>query len=119
MRGKQGRYFPWCNGFNPKKLNSADAGPFDTEAVGQYPQGTSPYGLLDGAGQVYEWTATTQGAKRSIVKGGSWDDKGCGVCRAAARHSRPNNLKHILIGLIVREVGVGKVNESCEAPSAF
>lgn len=68
--GRQTRQiFSWCNGFNPKKLNSADAGPFDTEAVGQYPQGTSPYGLLGGAGQVYEWTATTQGAKRSIVKG--------------------------------------------------
>ncbi|MDP3004681.1 SUMF1/EgtB/PvdO family nonheme iron enzyme [Methylotenera sp.] len=117
MRGKQGRYFPWGNVFDPQKLNSADKGSFDTTAVGQYPQGASPYGLLDGAGQVYEWTATPRGAKRSIVKGGSWDDKGCGVCRAAARHSRPNNLKHILIGFrLVREVGAGKGNESCQSP---
>jgi formylglycine-generating enzyme required for sulfatase activity len=38
------------------------------------------------------------GAGRYIVKGGSWDDKGCGVCRPAARHSRPATLKHILVG---------------------
>ncbi len=115
MRGKQGRYFPWGNGFDSQKLNSADAGSFDTEVVGQYPQGTSPYGLLDGAGQVYEWTATPQDAKRSIVKGGSWDDKGCGVCRAAARHSRPNNLKHILIGFrLVRDVAPDKTHLRCQ-----
>lgn len=115
MRGKQGRYFPWGNSFDPQKLNSADKGPFDTVPVGQYPQGASPFGLLDGAGQVYEWTATPQGAKRSIVKGGSWDDKGCGVCRAAARHGRPNNLKHILIGFrLVREVMQGKTQLHCQ-----
>ncbi|MEE9579089.1 MAG: hypothetical protein V3W24_05895 [Gemmatimonadota bacterium] len=33
-----------------------------------------------------------------------WDDKGCGVCRPAARHSRLLTLKHILIGFrLVRE----------------
>lgn len=51
------------------------------------------------AGQVFEWTETLAGNRgRAVVKGGSWDDKGCGVCRAAARHSRPEGLKHILIG---------------------
>ena len=50
------------------------------------------------AGQVFEWTETPAGKGRSIVKGGSWDDKGCGVCRPAAGHSRPDTIKHILIG---------------------
>jgi len=54
--------------------------------------------MLDAAGQVFEWTATSVGRGRFIVKGGSWDDKGCGICRPAARHSRPAGLKHILIG---------------------
>jgi len=40
----------------------------------------------------------TPGANRAWVKGGSWDDSGCGVCRPAARHSRPKPIKHILIG---------------------
>ena len=104
-RGTEGRVFPWGNVFDPGRLNSHDAGPFDTVPVGSYPQGASPFGLLDAAGQVYEWTATPAGdGRRRIVKGGSWDDKGCGICRPAARHSRPRGLKHILIGFrLVRE----------------
>ena len=99
-RGSDGRRFPWGQAWNPARLNSHDLGPFDTTPVGAYPAGASPYGLLDTAGQVFEWTATAvSGAgERFIVKGGSWDDSGCGVCRPAARHGRPATLKHILIG---------------------
>ena len=79
-------------------LNSHDAGDFATTAIGMFPKGASEYGVLDGAGQVFEWTMTKAGKGRRIVKGGSWDDKGCGICRSAARHSRPEALKHILIG---------------------
>ncbi|MBI3285620.1 MAG: SUMF1/EgtB/PvdO family nonheme iron enzyme [Burkholderiales bacterium] len=103
-RGEDGRYFPWGNEFDPARLNSHDAGPYDTTAVGRYGAGASPYGLLDGAGQVYQWTASAAGPGRAIVKGGSWDDSGCGVCRPAARHSRPTGIRHILIGFrLVRE----------------
>lgn len=103
-RGVDGRRFPWGNGFSPRLLNSHDAGPFDTEPVGRYPGGASPFGMNDAAGQVFEWTATGDREGRAIVKGGSWDDKGCGVCRPAARHFRPVGLKHILIGFrLVRE----------------
>ena len=66
--------------------------------VTAHPTGESPFGLRDAAGQVFEWTRTGAGKGRHIVKGGSWDDKGCGICRPAARHSRPDTLKHILIG---------------------
>jgi formylglycine-generating enzyme required for sulfatase activity len=103
-RGTDGRVFPWGNEFDAARLNSHDAGPFDTTPVGAYPSGASPYGVLDAAGQVFEWTATLAAPGRAIVKGGSWDDKGCGVCRPAARHARPVALKHILIGFrLVRE----------------
>lgn len=97
-RGTDGRRFPWGDGFDPARLNSHDAGPFDTMPVGSFPAGASPYGVLDMAGQVFEWTASEGNPGRFIVKGGSWDDKGCGVCRAAARHARPADLRHILIG---------------------
>ena len=40
-----------------------------------------------------------------MVKGGAWGDKGCGVCRAAARHARPDGLKHIIIGFRVARDG--------------
>jgi formylglycine-generating enzyme required for sulfatase activity len=97
-RGADGRRFPWGDEWDPGRLNSHDQGPFDTLPVGSFPEGASPYGLLDMAGLVFEWTATASAAGRYLVKGGSWDDKGCGVCRAAARHGRPADIKHILIG---------------------
>ena len=108
-RGVDGRRVPWGPDFDPTKLNSHDPkdqtkGPFDTTPVGAFHAGASPFGLLDPAGQVFEWTATTSGAGRYVVKGGSWDDSGCGICRPAARHTRPESLKHILIGFrLVRE----------------
>lgn len=96
-RGLDGRRFPWGDIFDPLRLNSADRGPLDTQPVGSHPTGASPFGLRDAAGQVFEWTATQEGG-RPVVKGGSWDDQGCGICRPAARHTRPPKLKHILIG---------------------
>lgn len=88
-RGTDGRRFPWGDHFDPKHLNSHDLGPF---------------GLLDAAGQVFEWTASPGNPGRFLVKGGSWDDKGCGVCRPAARHARPAGILHSLIGFrLVRE----------------
>jgi formylglycine-generating enzyme required for sulfatase activity len=105
-RGTDGRRFPWGNNWDPSKLNSHDRGPFDTMPVGAFPQGASPYGVNDMAGQVFEWTATLADRSNNhyLIKGGSWDDKGCGVCRPAARHGRPAYLKHILIGFrLVRD----------------
>ena len=97
-RGPEGWRFPWGDDWDPARLNSHDRGPFDTLPVGSFPNGASHFGLLDPAGQVFEWTASPQGRGRFLVKGGSWDDRGCGVCRPAAQHSRPADLKHILIG---------------------
>ncbi|MDP6952355.1 MAG: SUMF1/EgtB/PvdO family nonheme iron enzyme [Alphaproteobacteria bacterium] len=103
-RGTDGRRFPWGDTFEPWRLNSHDAGPFGTLPVGSFAEGASPYGVLDMAGQVFEWTFAETRPGRYLVKGGSWDDKGCGICRAAARHSRPAELKHILTGFrLVRE----------------
>ena len=101
VRGTEGRIFPWGDDWDPARLNTNDQGPFDTTPVGSYPDGAGAFGLLDGAGEVFEWTGTAASAgstERYVVKGGSWDDSGCGVCRPAARHTRPANLKHILIG---------------------
>ncbi len=104
-RGVDGRWFPWGNAYDPKRLNSHDLGPFDTVPTGQFAKGVSPFGMNDAAGQVFEWTGTPSGPDRHTVKGGSWDDKGCGVCRPAAQHGRPSDIKHILIGFrLVREL---------------
>ncbi len=97
-RGDDGRRFPWGDDWDASRLNSHDAGPFDTLPAGSFAQGASPHGLLDAAGQVFEWTADPAGEGRYLVRGGSWDDSGCGICRPAARHGRPQGIKHILIG---------------------
>ncbi|MCC0012173.1 MAG: SUMF1/EgtB/PvdO family nonheme iron enzyme [Rhodobiaceae bacterium] len=98
MRGTDGRYFPWGREWDASRLNSHDMGPFDTVPVGSHPAGASPYGATDAAGQVFEWVSDSPAEGRHYVKGGSWDDKGCGVCRPAQRHGRPDAIKHILIG---------------------
>lgn len=50
------------------------------------------------AGQVFEWTATPDAQPgKFVVKGGSWDDYP-GVTRTGARHGRPRDINHILIG---------------------
>ena len=100
-RGTDGRWFPWGMAWDPTKANTHDLGPFDTTPVGAYPDGASPYGLLDPAGNVFEWTADPapgSGARFMVKGGGSWDEQGCGICRPAAAHSRPAGLRHILIG---------------------
>lgn len=99
-RGEFGARFPWGNWFDPRLLNSLDRGPADTTPVGRLTDGMSPFGLLDAAGQVLEWTETEApgAAGHHIVKGGAWNDKGCGACRPAARGARPAGLKHIDVG---------------------
>ena len=54
-RGTDGRRFPWGN--SPPDTNKAqfDAGWNETAPVGSFPQGASPYGVLDLAGNVWEW----------------------------------------------------------------
>lgn len=104
-RGLDGWAYPWGNNFNPSKANTADLGPHDTLPVGSFPAGASPFGVLDMAGQVYEWTSTPGEKDRMTVKGGAWDDRGCGVCRAAARHHRHAEMKHTLIGFrLIQEI---------------
>jgi formylglycine-generating enzyme required for sulfatase activity len=55
-RGVDGRRYPWGSSFDPEKVNAGyTAG---TAAVGSYAGGASPYGALDMAGNVWEWTSS-------------------------------------------------------------
>ncbi len=96
-RGTDGRYFPWGNQFDPTRLNHAYRHK-GTTPVGTFPKGASPYGAIDMAGNVFEWTATPFDRNRAVMKGGgSWDDAP-GITRAAARHGRDPSARHILFG---------------------
>ena len=57
-RGTDGRIWPWGNTWEANRANSSEAGIGKTTPVGQYPEGASPYGALDMAGNAYEWVAT-------------------------------------------------------------
>ncbi|NIO70436.1 MAG: SUMF1/EgtB/PvdO family nonheme iron enzyme [Anaerolineae bacterium] len=89
-RGTDGRIWPWGNDWDDEdKANSKEAGPGHTTAVGSYPDGASPYGCMDMAGNAWEWVADwyqgdyyqvtpnhnpqgpNQGVYR-VVRGGSW-----------------------------------------------
>lgn len=66
-RGAEPRAYPWGNSFDGRRLNFCDAncttemsvddGYAGTAPVGSYPDGASPYGVLDMAGNVFEWVA--------------------------------------------------------------
>ena len=56
-RGTDGLIYPWGDTFDKDKGNVDQGGKNDTTPVGAYsPQGDSPYGAADMAGNVWEWT---------------------------------------------------------------
>ncbi len=59
-RGADGRQFPWGNTFEPAHSNVRQAGRTGTTPVGSYIDGASPFGVLDMAGNVWEWTRSLQ-----------------------------------------------------------
>ncbi len=55
-RGTDGRTWPWGNNYIEEGGN-IDQGPAaGTKPVGSFPRGASPYGCLDMAGNVFQWT---------------------------------------------------------------
>jgi toxoflavin biosynthesis protein ToxD len=96
-RGDQGLAYPWGNVYEPDKLNSAVKGPRDTTPVGHFVDGASPYGVLDAAGNVFQWTSTSFAPGKMTVKGSAWDDF-AGLGRGAGRHGRPSGARHVIVG---------------------
>jgi formylglycine-generating enzyme required for sulfatase activity len=88
-RSSDGREYPWGVGYRTGYANvdekNMKAGPSNLKqitAVGLYPQGASPYGIMDMAGNVLEWclnkydtpedTAIDKTKESRVLRGGSW-----------------------------------------------
>lgn len=80
-RGTDGCIYPYGNDYDPAKANASDTGIDQTSAVGMFPDGASPYGLLDMSGNVFEWCLNAYnqpeniqlgGSDMRVLRGGSW-----------------------------------------------
>ncbi len=56
-----GRIYPWGDQWDAKRCNTGKGSKGDATPVGAYPLGASLYGLLDCAGNVWEWTRSLWG----------------------------------------------------------
>jgi formylglycine-generating enzyme required for sulfatase activity len=102
-RGTDGRIWPWGNKWDARLCNSGEGGPGDTTPVEAYPDGASPYGLLDMAGNVWEWTRSIlrdypydpedgredlEGEDPRVLRGGPWS-RNRGYARVSSRAAAP------------------------------
>ena len=122
-RGEDGRKYPWGDDFGFAKLNCADyhvkkilkdtreweevfrndfceknKGKALTTPVGNFPEGASPYGCMDMAGNIWEWTDSwyvKDGTR--VVRGGSWNNGG-GLCRCVYRDWNIPDLRNNHVG---------------------
>jgi formylglycine-generating enzyme required for sulfatase activity len=96
-RGTDGRIYPWGDLLEAWRCNIGGEG---TSPVGVYPTGASPYGLLDMAGNVWEWTHSVdkgypydpddgredlEAKGPRVLRGGSWFDPSERYTRCAFR----------------------------------
>ena len=120
-RGDDGRYFPWGNTpLNGNLANFCDQncpgrereigledGYRDTAPVGSYSAGASPYGVLDMAGNVWEWASDffdpgyyqsspsenplgPGSGSRRVIRGGSWFNPASGIRTVARASQKPD-----------------------------
>ena len=67
---------PWASAFDATRANTKESNLHQTTPVDMYPDGATPAGVCDLAGNVWEWTADEYDKDRNgfWLKGGSWYD---------------------------------------------
>lgn len=111
-RGADGRRYPWGNealdaggarraNYGTNRCCAPDAadGFARTAPVGSYPGGASPFGLLDMAGNVWEWTSSTYtpSGGEVAIRGGGWGNNPY-CLRVSYRHGNPPDIGLDMVG---------------------
>jgi len=93
------RLYPWGNDLDINYLNYGDSQIDKVSAVGCYPNGASPYGCEEMAGNVWEWTRTSDTPNLHgwyVIQGGSFSSiknrVGCIACDRSANGNPNKNL---------------------------
>lgn len=110
-RGDDGRIYPWGNDFYPAYLQSdGNSGPTN---VDRFPEGASPYGIFNMAGNVFEWTSDWYGpdyyeyspgenpqgpseGEFKAIRGGAWTNSAKHVRTPHRDISMPDRMNHLL-----------------------
>jgi eukaryotic-like serine/threonine-protein kinase len=110
-RGEDERRYPWGNDFNPDYLRfKSSTGPVSVYA---YPEGKSPYGIFNLAGNAFEWTQdwyqhdyysqsprdNPRGAPSGdlkVYRGGSWHSSQHRMRVTHRDVSKPDYMNHLL-----------------------
>jgi formylglycine-generating enzyme required for sulfatase activity len=88
-RGTDARPWPWGDVFDESRCNCAEGGWGWTAPVLAHPDGASPFGAEQLAGNVWEWVAGTTRDGWAIVKGGSYLDTGWGLRASRSQPADP------------------------------
>lgn len=114
-RGFQESSYPWGNEYIIGYANIDETTKMDgihnlmsATPVGMYPQGASPYGVMDVSGNVWEWTSSwyyPSGISPHLtVRGGSWDFDRLAAMVTSRRKLDPLVRSHSLGFRVVRSI---------------
>jgi formylglycine-generating enzyme required for sulfatase activity len=96
-RGVDGRIYPWGNAFDPAFCCMRDShrGRPMPAVVGAFPYDCSPYGVMDMAGNMMEWTSswTSEAQQSRMLKGASFNAFSL-VCRLDWTSNSPPSYRY-------------------------